>query len=66
VVLEHNPSNLNRKIGLRPVALIERGVSAHLRAIGATVGTLRASHERRVEAPPGFEPGMEVLQGHPR
>lgn len=26
------------------------------------VGTLRASRERRVEAPPGFEPGMEVLQ----
>ena len=22
--------------------------------------------ERRVEAPPGFEPGVEVLQGHPR
>ena len=31
-------------------------------ALRATVGTLRASRERRVEAPPGFEPGMEVLQ----
>jgi hypothetical protein len=30
------------------------------------VGNLRLNHERRLEAPPGFEPGMEVLQGHPR
>src|SRR5687767_1159966 len=28
----------------------------------ATVGNLRVSYERRLEAPPGFEPGMEVLQ----
>jgi uncharacterized protein (DUF433 family) len=40
--------------------------SAHLCASGATVGTLRASSGRTVEAPPGLEPEMEVLQGHPR
>ena len=32
----------------------------------ATVDILRLHRERRMEAPPGFEPGMEVLQGHPR
>jgi hypothetical protein len=28
----------------------------------ATGGNLRVDHARRLEAPPGFEPGMEVLQ----
>ena len=31
-------------------------------ALRAMVGNLRLNHERRLEAPPGFEPGMEVLQ----
>ena len=31
-------------------------------ALRATVGNLRLIHARRLEAPPGFEPGMEVLQ----
>ena len=50
-----------RAFGLPPEAL-QRAQRQPTSALRATVGTLRASHERRVEAPPGFEPGMEVLQ----
>ena len=49
------------------------GGSVHLRSFGATVDNLRVGlptvahaqvrkRERRLEAPPGFEPGVEVLQ----
>jgi hypothetical protein len=31
-------------------------------ALCATVGNLRLNHARRLEAPPGFEPGMEVCR----
>jgi hypothetical protein len=34
-------------------------------ALRAMVDNLRLHYERRLEAPPGFEPGMEVLQISP-
>ena len=54
----HSPGSVQSR---RPVARSMTG-QAHLRAERYGWATFAYSHERRLEAPPGFEPGMEVLQ----
>ena len=62
----HKRSNLNWRFGL-PAEALGIQSTAHLRSRVCSKRELRWAtfaciRERRLEAPPGFEPGMEVLQ----
>ena len=57
VLLEHNLSSST-------VAHLRASTAAAVRlrwTSRATAGNLRLNHARKLEAPPGFEPGMELL-----